>query len=266
MYRLSFIIVGSLLLFSCATPNVNTPALSAEEIQRERELQAEAAKQQQGIKVSTQPTAYYTEQLRRIAPRVQHAGIEVCQGIGYRNCEFGFKLAEDKSLNAAADGQNIHITTGMMAFADNDDAIASVLAHEYAHNVLGHVASTQRNVALGSIGGALAGQVLQSQGFEVGNLSEIGGQFALLRYSKAFEQEADHVGLYISKRAGYTLDSMPDIWRRMAAADSRGIYTASKVSICPAPLALTPASCRFCLFVLQAIRFTAAVTTWVGQR
>jgi beta-barrel assembly-enhancing protease len=35
------------------------------------------------------------------------------------------------------------------------------------------------------------------------------------------------VGLYIAQRAGYDLGSMPDIWRRMAAADSRGIYAGS---------------------------------------
>ena len=48
-----------------------------------------------------------------------------------------------------------------------------------------------------------------------------------MRYSKAFEQEADHVGLYISRRAGYNLDSMPNIWRRMAAGNPSGIYNAS---------------------------------------
>jgi len=218
---------GLVALSSCATPNVNTPALSAEEVQRERELQTEAAKRQDGIKVTTRATSYYMEQLQRIAPRIQKAGIEVCQGIGYDPCKFGFKLVEDKSINASADGTNINITTGIMAFADNDDAVASVLAHEYAHNVLAHVASTQRNVTIGALGGRLAEQVLGSQGIEMGNLSDLGAEMAQLRYSKAFEQEADHVGLYIAQHAAYNLDSMPDIWRRMAAADSRGIYTAS---------------------------------------
>lgn len=214
-------------LWACATPTVNTPALSAEEVQRERELQSEAARQQQGITVTTRETSYYLEQLRRISPRIQKAGIEVCQGIGYDPCKFGFKLVEDSSINAFADGKNITITTGIIAFADSDDAVASILAHEYAHNVLGHVASTQHNMTLGSLGGALAEQLLQSRGIEMGNLSDLGSQFAQMRYSKAFEQEADHVGLYIAKRADYNLDSMPAIWRRMAASNSRGIYTAS---------------------------------------
>jgi predicted Zn-dependent protease len=222
-----YALAGLLLLAACATPNVNTPALSPEEVQRERDLQTEAGRQQQGVKITTRETAYYMAQLERIAPRIRKAGIEVCQGIGGSACEFGFKLVEDKSINAFADGKSVSITTGIMAFADSDDAVASILAHEYAHNVLGHVASTQRNVTLGSISGALAGQLLESQGIQAGNLSDLGGQFALMRYSKAFEQEADHVGLYISARSGYTLDSMPNIWRRMAATDSKGIYTAS---------------------------------------
>ncbi len=216
-----------LLLASCATPNVNTPALSTEEVQRERDAQAAAAKQQQGVKVETRETAYYMEQLKRVGPRIQKAGIDVCKGIGASPCEFGFKLVEDKTLNAYADGENVGITTGIMAFAGSDDAVASILAHEYAHNVLGHVASTQRNVALGSIGGALADRLLASRGIQMGSLSDLGGQYALMRYSKAFEQEADHVGLYIAARGGYDLDTMPNLWRRMAAADSRGIYTAT---------------------------------------
>lgn len=216
-----------LLLTSCATPNVNTPSLSAEDVQRERYSQAETAKQQQGITVSTRATSHYVEQLKRIAPRVQKAGIEVCQAIDHDPCEFGFKLVEDKTLNASADGTNIHITTGIMAFAGSDDAVASVLSHEYAHNVLSHVASTQRNVSLGSIGGSIAQQVLQSRGIEAGDLSQMGAQFAHMRYSKAFEQEADHVGLYIAERAGFNIESMPDMWRRMASANPDGIYTAS---------------------------------------
>jgi predicted Zn-dependent protease len=223
-----FFLIGSLLaLTSCATPNVNTPAPSPEEVQRERELQTQTSKQQQQVQVTTRETSYYAEQLSRVAPRIQKAGIEVCQSIGHQPCEFGFKLVEDGTINAFADGSNVNITTGIMALADSDDAVASVLAHEYAHNVLGHVASTQRNVAIGSIGGALAQQALASQGIELGNLSDLGGQYALLRYSKAFEQEADHVGLYIAERAGYDIDSMPDIWRRMAATDPQGIYTAT---------------------------------------
>lgn len=228
MNRLVLMAVSSLIgLSSCATPNVNTPALSAEDVQRERERQAAAAKQPQGLQVATHETSYYLEQLQRVAPRIQKAGMEVCQGIGSGNCTFGFRLVEDKTINAAADGSNVLITTGIMAFADSDDAVASVLAHEYAHNVLGHVASTQRNVALGKLGGALAQEALKSQGIELDNLSDLSAQVALLRYSKAFEQEADHVGLYIAERAGYNIDAMPDIWRRMAASDPNGIYTAS---------------------------------------
>jgi predicted Zn-dependent protease len=223
-----FLLIGIFaLLAACATPSVNTPALSEDAVRQERELQTAAAKAQQGIKVTTREPAYYMSQLKRVAPRIRKAGMEVCQGIDRASCEFDFKLVDAKNLNAAADGQNVTITTGMMAFAGSDDAVASILAHEYAHNLLGHVSSTQRNVTLGTLGGALAQQILQSRGIEMGNLSDLGGQMALMRYSKTFEQEADHVGLYIAQRAGYDLGSMPDIWRRMAAADSRGIYAGS---------------------------------------
>ena len=229
MRNFATISISSLLLLtSCATPNVNTPKLNAEQVQRERELQSQSANQQQALKVNTREISYYTAQLNRVAPRIKKAGIEVCQGINHNPCDFGFKLVDDKTINAAADGQNILITTGIMALADSDDAVASVLAHEYAHNVLAHVASTQRNATLGALGGTIAQQLLQSQGIQLGNLSNMGAQVAQMRYSKNFEQEADHVGLYIAQRAGYELQSLPDLWRRMASTDP-------KASTTPAP-------------------------------
>jgi predicted Zn-dependent protease len=215
------------LLASCATPEVQTPSLNQADIERERGVEEQSVKQGQPLKVETKAASYYLGQLQRVGPRIQKAGIKVCEGIGKSPCKFGFKLVEDKTLNAFADGKTVNITTGIMAFAGTDDAVANILAHEYAHNVLQHVASTQQNVALGAIGGMLAQQVLESQGIQMGNLSDIGAQVAQLRYSKAFEQEADHVGLYISQQAGYNIDGMPDIWRRMSQADPNGIYTAS---------------------------------------
>lgn len=55
-----------------------------------------------------------------------------------RGCGGQLTLANSSGLNAWADGRHIVLTTGMNAFARSDDEIAFVIAHEMAHNILGH--------------------------------------------------------------------------------------------------------------------------------
>lgn len=65
---------------------------------------------------------------------------------GERGCGGQLSLAASPRLNAWADGRHIILTTGMDRFARSDDEIAFVIAHEMAHNILGHLTRT------GSIG------------------------------------------------------------------------------------------------------------------
>lgn len=51
-------------------------------------------------------------------------------------------------LNAWADGRNIVVTARMMRFAATDDELAFVVAHEMAHNLLGHAAKLRSFTAL----------------------------------------------------------------------------------------------------------------------
>ena len=53
-------------------------------------------------------------------------------------CGGKLTLTNSATSNAWADGRNVLITTGMTAMSKNDDEIAFVVAHEMAHNILGH--------------------------------------------------------------------------------------------------------------------------------
>ncbi len=226
---LSIILMATLA--ACAGKSVYTPKPSAQAVGAERSVQEglavnkAAGGEYQG---ELQAPEYYLQTLNKLAPRIQKAGIEVCQGMGKKNCQFGFKLQQSRTLNAYADGKNIFITMGMMAFAGSEDDIAVVLAHEYAHNVLAHVASTQKNVTMGGLGGTVVDALLSSQGINTGGqLGKLGANYAQMRYSKTFESEADHVGLYIAEHAGFPLENAPNFWRRMSTANPDAIYTAT---------------------------------------
>ncbi len=54
-------------------------------------------------------------------------------------CGGKLTLTNSDTKNAWADGRNVLITTGMTALSKSDDEIAFVIAHEMAHNILGHL-------------------------------------------------------------------------------------------------------------------------------
>jgi membrane-associated protease RseP (regulator of RpoE activity) len=63
-----------------------------------------------------------------------HTPIHVAFGCGGK-----LTLASSAKENAWSDGRNIIVTTGMTELSQSDDEIAFVIAHEMAHNLLGHL-------------------------------------------------------------------------------------------------------------------------------
>lgn len=55
-------------------------------------------------------------------------------------CPSRLHLARSTQRNAYADGHHVFLTTGLLALLRNDDELAFVIAHEMAHNILGHAA------------------------------------------------------------------------------------------------------------------------------
>lgn len=131
-------------------------------------------------------------------------------------CSYLALLVHDDAVNAFADGDNIFFNTGMMRFASTDFELSVVVAHEIAHNVMGHVDKKMTNYALGSVVDIFAAVYgVNTQG--------LFGNMAAGAYSKGFESEADYVGLYILEHAGYDIQPAPDFWRKMAIANPSNI-------------------------------------------
>ena len=63
-------------------------------------------------------------------------------------CASRVHLARSTQRNAFADGRHVFLTTGMLTHLRNDDELAFLIAHEMAHNVLGHAAQMRE----GSLG------------------------------------------------------------------------------------------------------------------
>jgi metalloprotease len=111
---------------------------------------------------------------------------------------------DDSHINAAsAGGGEFYVTSGLLQKA-NDDQLRGVLAHELAHDDLGHVAKAQ---ALGA--GLGIGMIILDQVFPgSGRLTPIAGALVTSSYSRTEEYAADRHGTDILARAGYSKNIM----------------------------------------------------------
>jgi len=141
-------------------------------------------------------------------------------------CNYPTLVVTDNTLNAFADGSRIFVTTGMMRFA-RDKELEVVLAHELAHNAMGHIEAKKKNALLGGILGALADVAVAASGGYPTNYTAEGMQAGAEAFSQDFEREADYVGMYAMALAGYDYTEAPEFWRRMAAANPQTIALAT---------------------------------------
>jgi predicted Zn-dependent protease len=220
------------LLAACEAPTTQRPGYSDSELKAEQQAQSAAVKAAQAGDFNDQKDYTQDElkgltaRLDPIAGKVEAASQSLCHDMGGKQCSFEVVLdTSEKGLNAHADGQRVVVYPAMVDFATNDNQLAFVIAHEFAHSIMGHVAAQQKNVALGGILGTLGDALAGSQGYSTqGALGKIGAQQALLRYSPEFENEADYVGLYILARAGYDITQAPEFWRLMSIKTPNAIY------------------------------------------
>lgn len=143
----------------------------------------------------------------RLAPVVQ----DTCQTIDLvRNCKIRLYVADapDGTANAfqSIDGFGrpiVLITSDLLKEVRNDDELALILAHEAAHHILNHLARQEEN--------ALEGATLMAEaaardggGFkEVREAQRIGALVGAHLYAQEYELEADALGAFILREAGF---------------------------------------------------------------
>ncbi len=129
-------------------------------------------------------------------------------------------IISDPDINAANAGNGkFYVTTGLLQKA-NDEHLRGVMAHEIAHEDLGHVAKAQ---LLGA--GLNIGMVLLEQVFPASQaVAPIAGTLIARGYSRSEEYQADEHGVEILRRAGYSKQVMIDAltWVRRTSGEGGG--------------------------------------------
>lgn len=222
-----------LALSACATPTTHRPNYSKSELEAERTQQAKAAKLSKidfndKKRYSPKQIQEFAARLDAVAEPVEKAAHQLCTELRKnKRCNFTVVLAADeKGLNAHADGEKVVMYPAMLDFARSDNHLAFVIAHEFGHNIMNHQSALMQNVTLGALLGAAVDIAAGSQGVDTGGqFTQVGAQQGQLSYSPEFEHEADYVGLYILARAGYKIDDAPMFWRVMSQANEDAVYT-----------------------------------------
>jgi predicted Zn-dependent protease len=118
--------------------------------------------------------------------------------------EIRVKIVDDSNINAGSAGEGeFAITTGLLRQA-NDEQLRGILAHEIAHDDLGHPVKMQ----LVGTGITLGAELLERMFPGTGSFAPIAGTFIASSYSRPQELEADRHGVTILRRAGYSKEVM----------------------------------------------------------
>ena len=107
-------------------------------------------------------------------------------------------ILSDRSINAAnAGGGEFYVTRGLLDRA-TDEQLLSIMAHEVAHNDLGHVAKAQAVNAGVGIGAAILEQVIPQAAI----ITPIAGTLITRAHSRSEELEADRHAVTLLRRVG----------------------------------------------------------------
>lgn len=120
-----------------------------------------------------------------------------------RGCASEFRVEATNAVQAKADGLLVLVSAGMVRFADDDDELATVIAHELAHNILRHRAR------------------LDAAAITRG-LAQFFGRNA--RLTKITEEEADRLSVWLLVGAGYDPAAAGRFWTNYGKRHGGGIF------------------------------------------
>jgi predicted Zn-dependent protease len=164
---------------------------------------------------STAGETWEAQRLRRIIAPLVEAMDRPCSVD-----EMRIGLVRANEINAANAGRcQFYVTTALLQRA-SDDQLRGVMAHEIAHEDLGHVAKAQVLGAGINAGIALLEQLLPGSSA----LTPLAGTLIARSYGRTEEYAADRHAIEILQRAGYRKEIMVDTlgWIRSASGDRGG--------------------------------------------
>jgi len=145
---------------------------------------------------------------------------------------FTIKVLDTEEVNAfALPGGFFFVNSGLILKADNEAELAGVMAHEIAHVAARHGTKQATRGEIAQIA-MIAASIAIPYGW-TGYAAMQGAQLAIplgfLRFSRAFESEADMLGLQYMYKTGYDPEAFVDFFEKIQTLEKRKPGTMAKV-------------------------------------
>ncbi len=132
--------------------------------------------------------------------------------------QYQFYVLNSSIINAfALPGGYIYVTRGLMAVANSEAELASVLGHEIGHVTGRHQAARYSQGVVASLGTSILAAAVGSS--SVTQIAGLGSNLYMSSYSRGQESEADALGIRYLNRSGYNTQAMASF------LDAMGRYT-----------------------------------------
>ena len=147
---------------------------------------------------------------RRLQAYINEIGQRLAPVSARPNVPYTFQVVEDDAINAFATmGGFVYINTGLIAAADNEAELASVIAHEIAHIADRHAVSRMRDIALSK-------GLMSATGLQESTAVNLAVQYMVnLPMNREDERAADRLGLENIIRAGYAPEATVSFMRKL---------------------------------------------------
>ncbi len=225
-HRYGVVLPALLLTIALGTPSAQTKIAPdknkytpAQDVQLGLEAAAEAKKQLPMLN-DTRVDDFVEGIGRRLAAAIPAE-------LQHREFRYTFDVVNQKEINAfALPGGPMFLNRGMVEAAKSEAEVAGVMAHEMSHVALRHGTAQATKGEKFQIG-AIAGQVLGAiVGGTAGSVISQGSQLGLgayfMKFSRAYESQADLMGAQIMARAGYDPRQMANMFKTIEAQGGPG--------------------------------------------
>jgi len=212
--KITLWVIAGLLLGGCATTPV-TNRTQFMMVSSDQEMALGATESQKVLQTSK------LSQDKALQERVKRIGQRIAAVSGESSYAWEYNVIDDATPNAfCLPGGKVFFYTGILKITENDDQIATVMAHEVAHALARHGAERLSMQMASDIGAQVLATALnipvQYQGLysqAYGITSQVG---LILPFSRKFEYEADQIGIYLMWKAGYNPNQALRFWENMA--------------------------------------------------
>ncbi len=163
-----------------------------------------------------------TQMVKRVGKRIQDAVMNYMNSHKkyqkrVRGFDWQFNLIDDKVANAwCMPGGKVAFYTGILPITKDETGMAVVMGHEIAHAIAKHGNErVSKQMALQFGGQAFGGLAGPEKAKVFQQVYGVSAGLAALKFSRANESEADHLGLVFMAMAGYDPKEAPKFWERM---------------------------------------------------